>query len=393
MSDLSRHRRYLLWGAVFLALAVAFVLLLVPTGSLVTFDQRRSSLRTSPDGVAAWARSLERLGVPAVQRYSSFTRQAPRSGGLALLQPVITLSAAEVSIVLEWVRDGGTLVLAPQFRSLLLDSLDLDLDVALPEFGADLARDTLLEHEWTEPGLGGLTIATRGISVDSLREDRWVPLARSTRNDIVTLAWVPEGQGGVLVLADGEDVSNGALARSVAAVAVTRALADRLGPTDTLFFSEYHQAMDGGGGPMRETLGLARGTPLGRVVLHLAVAAFALLLVTSRRFGTPFPEWKEPRRSTLEHVEALAGIYRAAGSHRTAARQLIRGTARRLGVLHPSGEEPELEVLESWAARPELRASAERALAALRSDPPDLAALERALDAILAQQHTPDHLR
>lgn len=390
MSDLSRHRPYLIWGVGLVVAAIVAVLALVPTGSWVAMDVRRSSTRVTPDGVAAWARSLERLGVAVAQRYGSFTSEPPRGGGLAILQPVITLSAAEVHATLEWVRGGGTLVYSPTSGGLVMDSLGIDLTFVGTPFGVPVpGRDSLLSHPWTEEGLTGPTSSTWTLEADSVRRESWVPLSVTGDDaELPTLAWLPEGEGGVLVFADAEEIANRALGASVSAVAATRAIVDRMSAGDTLFFSEYHQALDGRGGAFRETYKLAKGSGVGRAILHLAVVAIVLMLLTGRRFGAPFPEAEGERRSTLEHVEALAGIYRAASSHRTAARHLIRGAARRNGGVQASGADPEEEILMAWRARPDLAEPADAALAALRANPPQLGDLERALDTITARHTT-----
>ena len=66
---------------------------------------RRSSLRTTPDGVGAWAQSLERLGLPVARRHRSLTDDPPRPGVLVVLEPILAPTPAEVGTLLAWVRE------------------------------------------------------------------------------------------------------------------------------------------------------------------------------------------------------------------------------------------------------------------------------------------------
>ena len=390
MSDLSRHRPYLIWGAGIVGVAIVAVLALVPSGAWVALDQRRSSLRTTPDGVGAWARSLEQLSVPVRQRYRSFTDEPPSGAGLVILEPVLAPTAAEVHAALQWVREGGTLVYSPSRGGLMMDSVGIELTSWADETRVvGSARDSLLPHRWTGEGLAGPTNSAWALTADSVRERTWVPLSMNDEAGLPTLAWLPEGEGGLLVLADAEELANRTLDSSVSAIAATRAVVDRMAAGDTLFFSEYHQALDGRRGVFRETYALAKSSSLGRATLHAAVAAAFLLLLAGRRFGSPLPVPEGERRSTLEHVEALARIYKAARSHGAVARRLIRGAARRMGLPPSSGADSEAEMLVTWGSRPELAEPAAGALTAFGADPPDLATLESALDAIVARHASP----
>ncbi len=107
----------------------------------------RSSLRTSPDGVAGLSRSLARLGRPTAQRMTPFADADPLRGTLVVLEPTNPPSPREAGALLDWVRAGGTLLYAPSFRRsafrprarrpevapLILDSLGLVLRHTAPE--------------------------------------------------------------------------------------------------------------------------------------------------------------------------------------------------------------------------------------------------------------------
>jgi len=375
-----------------LAATVLLIVLLVPSGSWVATDVRRSSLRTTPDGVAAWSRSLDRLGLRVQERFRSFTA-APISGSaLVLLEPIQAPSAAEVGRALSWVREGGVLVYSPGYESLLLDSLGLSVERRSLAPGADAAPgpSTLRPHRWTSGIAPDSAISTWSLEPDSVSPPAWTPLAVVAGSDDVTLAWIPEGEGGVLLTAEAAPLSNESLQSSAFAAVITRALLDMLPAGDTVVFAEYHQGIEGRG-LFRETYRMARSTPVGRVLLDAAAIAILLLLLSGRTFGAPEPEPEADRRSPLEHVEALGRIYENSHADRAVARRLVLGAVRRSGQ-RPGGAETELEILEAWSRRPELASPTRLAMAALRREPPDLVRLSSALDAIV-DEYAPEHRR
>ena len=95
-----------------------------PTG-FAARDVRRSALRTTPDGVAGLSRAIARLGPPTTTRTTPLVDADPLRGTLVMLQPARRPSPREVHELLEWVRDGGTLIHAPRPDSPILDSLGL----------------------------------------------------------------------------------------------------------------------------------------------------------------------------------------------------------------------------------------------------------------------------
>lgn len=365
---------------------ILLVLLVVPSGTWVATDLRRSTLRTSPDGVAGWERSLQRLGLEVDAGFSSFTAAPVHGQALVVLEPIQPPSAAEAALALDWVRAGGVMIYSPGFDGLLLDSLHISVKRRSSAISSDAppGPSRFRPHRWTAGVDPDTALASWSLEPDSLTPPAWTPLAVVQGSRDPTLAWVPQGSGGVLVIAEAEALSNGRLASSQVATVVTRALLDLLSPGDTVVFSEYHQGVAGGRGIFREVFALAAGTPLGRVLLEASVVALLLLLLSGRSFGAPEPEPESDRRSPLEHVEALGRIYQGSASDRAVARRLVLGAIRRSGQ-RPSGALDELAVLERWSGRPEVASPSRLALAALRRDPPDLVRLSAALDAIVEE--------
>jgi len=358
----------------------------------VASDLRRSALRTTPDGVAAWSRALERLGLTVDERFQSFTA-APLHGELVvLLEPTQAPSAAEIGVALGWVRDGGVIVYSPGYDGLLLDSLHLSLQRRSSAISSDAlpGPSRFRPHRWTAGVEPDTAVSTWTLEPDSVAPPTWTPLAVIVGSQDPTLAWVPEGAGGVLVVAEAEPLSNGRLGSSPMATVITRAVLDLAQPGDTVVFSEYHQGVQGRGF-FREVYEMASSTRLGRVLLEGSAVAILLLLVSGRAFGAPEPEPEIDRRSPLEHVEALGRIYERSHAERTVARRLVQGAVRRSGQ-RPAGAETEVEILEAWSARPELASPTRLALAAIRRDPPDLIRLSSALD-VIVDEYAPKHPR
>jgi len=380
---------------------VAGMLLLLPSGASVALDVRRSALRTSPDGVAGWARSLEELQRPAVMRFDSYARTTPTGEAQVLLEPLVEPTDAEISSLLTWVRSGGLLVYSAGSDGVLLDSVDV---LSGPLLDPEAAR--VASHRWTDglsPGDVRPTFESRSPARSPVRRGvrstaaGWIPLvefARSSpsppaegdstveseeREDLATAGWRPIGDGGVLVLADAAPLDNERLSDSPEAVIATRAILEWTAAGDVVRYSEYHQGIRGTGSAIGLAWGRLHGHPVGRVVVWAVIWGSFAIWAAGRRFGSPIPQNTSPRRSPIEHVRALAEIYRQAGADRIVADRLVTGAARRAGLDTRLAVDP-ARAIEWWSAHSEDPDLAERSRVAWQREPPDLQALSDALD-------------
>lgn len=108
--------RPLFWICVILGAGALAGYLTRPQGSRAT-DVVRSSLRTTPDGVAALSRAISRLGRHTAPRFTPMADADPLRGTIAIVQPRAIPSPRETEALLERVRSGGTLLYVPAARS------------------------------------------------------------------------------------------------------------------------------------------------------------------------------------------------------------------------------------------------------------------------------------
>ncbi len=111
-----RSRRPVAWILAILGLAALAGYLTLPEGRRAT-GVLRSSLRTTPDGVAALSRGIARLGRHTEPRLTPFAEADPLRGTIVMLQPQLgILSPREMEALLDHVRAGGTFIYAPPTR-------------------------------------------------------------------------------------------------------------------------------------------------------------------------------------------------------------------------------------------------------------------------------------
>ena len=390
MSGVGRFRTFAWVGAI--ALGAGLAAYLARPAGRAALDVKRSSFRTTPDGVAAFARGLERFGRPTEPRFTPLADADPVPGALVLLSPAVVPSPVEVHALLERVRRGGTLVYAPRlFPAIssalritpLMDSLGIAFrvprpgDLQQPEWAAHPLTDGLPEPAPPRRALRRITSRERPplqtlLAVGGDRGRRWTGAGL-----------MPFGEGHIIVFSDAEPLSNGRIADDPLAFVVMRAVLTHTAPADTIFFAEFHQGIRGYENTARRWAGFVFGTARGRTLLQLLLAAFLALACAGLRFGAPTtaaaPQDRE-RRSPLEHVSALGDLYEKARARRTAALLLLARLAR--SVRRP----PPRDVAEARALIRELetRRGEQPALAriqrGLRADPVDLTMVAAGID-------------
>ena len=389
-----------------------------PSGSSAR-DVRRSALRATPDGVAGLYRAIARLGPPTAIRVTPLVDAEPLRGTLVMLQPVRRPSPREVHQLLEWVREGGTLIHAPRPASPVLDSLGLvrrtlledgdsaeasgtppdpELDDGPPEL--DDGPLWSGDHPLTE-GLPMARAARYAIAPDTASEEEGEDAADAdeeprpdpVRHDPLLLSapdsaghrWavavsIPLRDGRIISFADAAPLSNLFAGDAPLAVLAVRAAIAWTSPGDSVFFDEFSQGLGASRSPARATVDFLVGTPVGRASLHLGVVVLLAFSCAGLRFGTPLAPAGGPGRSALEHVTALAAVYESAQARETAAVLMLGRLARAAGLTPPH----DLREAERLLARLEERTARPRALKLIRrgleANPIDLARVAQGID-------------
>ena len=145
---------------------------------------------------------------------------------------------------------------------------------------------------------------------------------------------IPMGRGRLIAVSDSRLFSNANLPRSENAQFLANLLAHYGKPGGRVLFDEYHHGDVGGGSG--DTVWSTLGRPLQLAVIQLALAATALLVMLSGRFGPPVPLGRPAARTSSDYVLSLASLYRRAEAAPTALetlyRQFLRDVCGRLGL-------------------------------------------------------------
>ena len=355
-------RRPMFWVVVTLAVSVGVGFLYRPRGQSAQ-DVRRSLFRTTPDGVAALARTIERLGRPVQPRLTPFLDADPVRGTIVLIQPRLAPSPRETNALLDRVRTGGTLVYAPHYvsdmrttrRTVLMDSLGISF--RFRGVRETIAEEVMVEPRWGDHALTeGLAMPPesahgfliQGTGREAERDEGSTDTARTatvdgllTMRDSEGAEWMSAavlglGKGRAVVFSDSEHLSNAEAGSDPLAVLAVRAALAYTEDGDSVFFAEFHQGVSGRESGAEVLAGFFLDRPEGRALLHLIVVCLVVLACAGLRFGSPMPAVAPPdmeRRSPLEHVSALGNLYRKAGAAETAALLLLARLAR--ATRHP----------------------------------------------------------
>lgn len=398
---MARARRDRTVGLVLTALIVVAGILALPDPDVVSTDRRASTTRSSPSGVRALYLALEELEVPVARRMSPLVDAEPLPGAFALVAPTEPASPRELGALLAHVRGGGGLLYVPRREEALLDSLGLELvpwwDVAAvdPEAGvwdvlggaATGAWDVASregawtvapeDHPWTA-GMADVAGFRRAFRTTGEGPEPRPLLADDSLLFAVSL---PLGRGRVVALSDPLPLSNEHVRESGVAPLVVRAAAELAAGREPLVFDEYHHGFRGGS--VREGVSaFVVRRPAGHGVLQLAGVMVLALLAAGRRFGAPTVA-EGPRRSPLEHVDALARAYRESGARRRPRLHLLAGLARHARRRRPQDEDEARTLLgQLRRAAPGAAPALDRLEDALDGRVDDLVAVSTAVDRV-----------
>lgn len=292
-----------------------------------------TSFATGRSGTYALYHLVISLGGRAVRVSGGrFAAGISGSGSLVEADPTTPFSPAQATEVADFVRRGGTLLLAGGSHSEdapLLRELGLSAAGSVPS-GTYSARLPVR-------GLTGLRVRTRGVSSSYLpiAHVAATPLLGTTRRPwgaVVNL-----GRGEAIVIGTEYPLSNVGLSQANDATFAVLALGVRRGAT--VLFDEVHHGYTLGDG----VGALLWGTPLGAAAIVVAVILLLYLATSGRRLGRA----REPRslgahRSTTDHLQAMAELYARTSDRRGVAQryadELRRETIRATTLGVPAAE-------------------------------------------------------
>lgn len=373
-------------------------------------DFRTSSYNPSRDGVKGTADALERLGVRVV-RWRERPRRLLRSVGgkgtlFAVLNPINEPSTDEWQSVRDLANDslGSDLLLAGNGASPLMRCFGFAIGSSVFDSAQAVVpgRRAARNDSWVHSHLLRASEVTEKEKDRPFEEDaRRVCEPPDSVSRVDTILVTTEGR---LVMAT---VHLANVARTITLVAdegILRNRTMRVSPSapvvleavarghSRVVFDEYHQGVRAGGSMANVLIDWSITNPAGWMGWQLLGVGLIALLFGAVRFGPVLPSIDRARRSSLEHVQALATALAAARGHAIAIDALVRGLRRRLTPMSPSlpsrrapGEthtrgdwRPWLESLVRHAPNDRARASADAVLASINSPKPDTAVLTAA---------------
>ena len=266
-----------------------------------------------------------------------------------LFTPTQPISLGEREILLEWVADGGVLVVSDHqlsFQSSLVATFALDLAVLDQEESGELSTNLQLIRQGFAGPIADVVSASplfsqpvmsealRGPVLNyfvSLPEGAFALLVVGDRP--VTIAQ-PQGDGYIIFSTIAWPFANAGLREPMAPQFIQNLLT--IGPreVDKVWFDEWHHGLrlsggqQTGGGPgawLRNTAG-------GRAVLFVVILNFVAILLSGRRLGRAVPLRSDiVRRAPLEYITAMANLSRRAGHRQHVQRHYHTKLKRGLG--------------------------------------------------------------
>jgi len=367
-------RRYLI-VVIPIALVVLINAFAVSVNPLRRFDPIAdySTHRVSPLGCRAWLRLLEHYGYPVRRVEEPLNLAIADFDQLWVVDPTVPLAPAEAPALHRWVEDGGVLICAmdelcrarffamaaspeesasgtasafPELADIRFSGEPYSLVPYVFQSDIDAIPTKEVPCEADVPfgdDVSALLVA-RDARIAELG-DEWTVLVEDDEG--IILAERPVGEGKVVATANADLFANRFIDKADNAV-LTVNIAHSAGPGGAIGIDEYHHGFR----TMTSLSDVILGFSGRYGLLEVAVLALIALGVSSRRFGSAIPLVPPSRRSALEHVDSMAGLYSKAAA-RTAAVAILRRAARRR-LAKRAGlplSAPEPEVIRAAAAR------------------------------------------
>jgi hypothetical protein len=315
-------------------------------------------------GALALLRWFDAMGYDAGRlQYRAFAIGAETDLFL-MLGPSTPINRTRASIVLDWVEQGGTLLLTANTAGILAGGNPVlqELGIRVERHNSVLAieRAPVLQPVLRSPPLSDVLVKTSHILATG--RDDVVPLVgippsedeeqpeeqtgglagelletELIRETSAVLFGVEHGEGYIYVSSATHPFTNAGL-RDANNVALVLNVLRHVPTGGRILFDEYHH----GYFTPPSLRSLLLGTAWGQALLYVLAVLALYFLATGRRFGRPVPLREETaRRSSAEYVESMADLFR-----RSRKRGFILdhyGTMFKRRLARPYGINPHLE--------------------------------------------------
>jgi len=248
-----------------------------------------------------WIRDM---GIPFRRWERPFGQLNRGASVVFMVMPEIAVGSGEMRGLDQWVRQGGTLVMAILPPHPLLEHFGIQGDKSRSRHQGPQPEDRVLY----QPGP-----YTRGVQRILTK---WHRRILAERPEVVIhardrygglLAVSPWGKGRVIALADPSILDNESLRKGDHARLAMNLLFLHRG-AGLLLVDEYHH----GYGRASSVLGHLAGSKALAPLLQVCLLLLVLWASAGRRFGLARPVIKRERRSSMEYVRAMARIYQRA---------------------------------------------------------------------------------
>ncbi|WP_339907822.1 DUF4350 domain-containing protein [Symmachiella dynata] len=254
-----------------------------------------------------------------------------------LLGPSRQPDQREWKVFLDWVEQGGSLIIAPAYGDPSLKIEELGLQVE-PLFDFDLNLGEMLEQaqeqkqeEETQPVqttlFGGGEVRWR--STGKITGDGGEVIVEF--DDAPQAVLKPYGSGRVLLIASDDIFSNGSLAYKDNGILAQRLVASVSSPESHVIFDEYYNSI---GAP--KVVGLLFDPLLRPLTVQMLALLLLFVWYGSRRFGRQLPALYQPRHNIVDHTDALGNMYYRTGDGRMALRDYYEQLRKDLQFRHMS---------------------------------------------------------
>lgn len=335
-------------GAEGLAALLLAIVLTVAGSAVGRFEANQADLRASTlvsqrDGWMALHRMLERLELPVSRSRSAAPEGAPSETTRVIAAPSVPLTSHETGQLLDWVADGGRLVLALDHIPSLTGPNTRLVRAALGVDGApnrsDFGRLTFPEDTPVHAPRRTLRWEPEAViqveeGEHDSRRGELVPWVRFGADALVLHA--DFGLGEVVLISESRPFSNEFLRDDGLAYFATELLAaaGTSGSPRTIEFDEFHHGFRRTGEAPSMASELFRALHAswpGRGVLVLVLAFLVYAVGAGVVHGTALRPPPPARRQLTEHADALALLFESAGARDEALDILATATRREIG--------------------------------------------------------------